>query len=434
MAHDLLDDLRMHSLHRQPSPACMPQGVEVEMFPFMVLGGEEVALLAPGVLVRILHRLLQPLGSGGFEIGPQHRRQFRRMRHGEQRGPGQLRPDMLPEQFREVGGHILPGVLPVLRRAGLAGDVGAICGEEQPAAGQAPQFVRSKTRRDRRAVEKQPLGAAHSEPIRTARHGRFQPAPLLGEQHSALPLAVRLGIRLAHRCQRIARELVVRGEPLREALDRAEVRRDGSSRRSAFAKTAGEPIDLFRGDVADEPQFRLRGDRPDVHQRVLHVARGASGRAELRLVIGKMLLDRPARLLRDSVQRRIDDPLAPQRRVGFVLASDPLGRRLVRRFRALDVALPVVVVPTDVVVPIAIVLATPLEDRRHDSPRPGRRRLLRQVQAEKRGEPIRRFQRDRPLAMHESRQRGLADSRGLADFIPREAARLDGALQFVRQR
>ncbi|WP_231956603.1 hypothetical protein [Posidoniimonas polymericola] len=62
---------------------------------------------------------------------------------------------------------------------------------------------------------------------------------------------------------------------------------------------------------------------------------GSPRRAKLAFVVRQMIRNGLLRLLADRVQHWVNHAIATQGRVGFVLAGDPLGRRLVACSRAL---------------------------------------------------------------------------------------------------
>ncbi|HWY87156.1 MAG TPA: hypothetical protein VNX28_10545 [Gemmataceae bacterium] len=72
MTHDLPDHARMNALDGQPGAARVPHGVEVEGFPLVVFGHQEIALLTPCPLVWVVLYLIEPTGASCSQVSPEH--------------------------------------------------------------------------------------------------------------------------------------------------------------------------------------------------------------------------------------------------------------------------------------------------------------------------------------------------------------------------
>ncbi len=120
--HHRLHRLGVGAGQRQPSPAGVPETVEVEELPLVVLLSQEIALDPPQVFLGVLLGGLQPGLPGVGHVSPEHRGDVGPRRHAEHGRLGGLRGDVGAKQRGQGRLDVLPGLLPVLRRARLAGN------------------------------------------------------------------------------------------------------------------------------------------------------------------------------------------------------------------------------------------------------------------------------------------------------------------------
>lgn len=172
----------------------------------------------------------------------------------------------------------------------------------------------------------------HSVTLHAIRQsGLLQPLPLVWQQRPALHATVGFGVWLLHRNQAIAWQLTMTGQPLREALDRREVRLPGTRRHSFLIQLESRADHCIRGDSFRPVDLGDHTHAFDALHRSSDVLAGDSAGRQFCPVVLQVRGDGPPCLCRNCLKLRVNDALPTQCGIVFPLGCDPLGRCLVGR-------------------------------------------------------------------------------------------------------
>jgi hypothetical protein len=126
--------------------------MEVRLLAFVVCRLQEVALFPPQSFRRVFGRI-EPCAPRVRQVRPKHPGYVRFVGHREHRSRRRFRRDVLGQLGRQAGLDVLPGVLPVLRVAGLGHDIRRFRIQEQPATCQASAFTGPQAGLNRHRVQ-----------------------------------------------------------------------------------------------------------------------------------------------------------------------------------------------------------------------------------------------------------------------------------------